>query len=244
MDVCKQDSLAEPFYKRVCKVAKSINRENSGVVMRVFINIKLCSLWAISFLVSVGTFGDKQVHAQKFTPSLYAEAFTSYDNSSNDRKSETLAVTLSTLGVAVPAGASIVGSSPGLFLTGILIGPSVGSLYASDRWRFFRGILIRSAAGGVSMYGIELILDETLGRASFFGGESEEMNESRYRTGWVLLVAGGVGALISTFYDIAVSSVSSVEDYNADLQNESAFNIEPWVEPVTGSAGLSASISF
>lgn len=206
------------------------------------------SLLIIFLMVHLGFLGTPEVHAQQITPSFYTEADTSSETSElsvkSDYKSETLAVTYSALGVAVPVVGSIWGSAPGLFIAGALIGPSLGSLYASDRWRFFRGILIRSAAAGVSAYGIELILDETLGRANFFGGESEEMNESRYRAGWVLLVSGGIATVFSIFYDIAVSSIHSVENYNADLQEESAFNIAPWVEPVTGTAGISASISF
>jgi len=125
-------------------------------------------------------------------------------------------------GTAVPLLVSGVGRGgvdhPFAAGVGIVLGPSLGNMYAENLMRVQRSLSIRGA--GVSITGVGLVF----GIASVFGDETAR-NVARGT------IAVGLGTVaVGAIYDIATAPLSAIE-YNE------AHNLAARVTPVVGGRG-------
>ncbi|MEX2632848.1 MAG: hypothetical protein WD267_02360 [Balneolales bacterium] len=101
------------------------------------------------------------------------------------------------------------GSSLLLISTGIIIGPSGGSLYADDWNLAKKSILIRSVSAGVTVSGYLLKDAET----------------TKY-LGQVMQIAGGILLAGHALYDILILSAHSVDYYNLRVRMEAGLSMQ------------------
>jgi hypothetical protein len=138
-----------------------------------------------------------------------------------------VALGLSLAGTAAGYGALIAAGhtgSEGLALVGvagIVVGPSVGQIYAGETGRAVGHSLLRLGAGSVMVYGAMLTM---------FDCWDEEDGDCDGSAGPALMIGGAVVGIGSTVYSI-VDSANSAERHNAELRRR-RFVLTP--APVVG----------
>ncbi|MBX7150104.1 hypothetical protein K1X84_00590 [bacterium] len=111
-----------------------------------------------------------------------------------------------------------------LAVAGIVIGPSVGSLYAQDYKRSIKGIAFRTLGGGLASLAIA---------QTFYGGPwNSDIG--------ALVAIGGVGMLTTSMVWSYVKTPSSVKEYNARHK----LSITPQYNPFNQFRGMSISYNF
>lgn len=117
----------------------------------------------------------------------------------------------------------------GLGLTGALVGPSTGSLYAGQMNSFRRGVALRF-----------LSLATILTGAGPFGGYAIKGEPDRL--GQVTMAVGAIGLIGRSIYDIIWVSRSAVREHNEATSQQ--LKVAPWVSPGNEAAGLSLQIGI
>jgi hypothetical protein len=171
----------------------------------------------------------------KSADNVYGTSFYDFDqDGSGEYKSKSRAVLYSLASTALPAGlGAIVSGDAGaaLVVIGVAAGPSAGIAYAGDYGRAGTGMGIRASGAGIATVGALVYLFE-----SFEVGGSQPVGN--------FLIAGGLSLTgMSALYDIFIGSPKAVERYNERLERDE-MELNPWVNPETGGAGLSLSIRF
>jgi len=142
-------------------------------------------------------------------------------------KSPGVALGLSLAGTAAGYGALVAAGktdSEGLAwvgLAGIVVGPSLGQIYAGETGRAVGHSLLRLGAGSVMVYGAMLTI---------FDCWDDESGECDGSAGPVLMIGGAVVGIGSTVYSI-VDSANAAERHNAELKRR-RFVLTP--APVVG----------
>lgn len=157
-----------------------------------------------------------------------------YQEGSGEFKSKLRAVLYSLTSTVLPVGLGVsVKGDVGAVLvaTGVAAGPSVGIAYAGDYGRAGTGLGIRASGVGIASVGVLIYLLE-----SFEVGGSQLVGN--------FLIFGGLSLTgISALYDIFIGSPKAVERYNKQLERD-RMEMNPWINPETGGAGLSMRIHF
>jgi hypothetical protein len=104
-----------------------------------------------------------------------------------------------------------------LIFPGIIVGPSVGNIYANNWKGALNGSLIRIGAGALFVAG------------GFSGGGG--------LAGVFIISAIGI-AIYSVIYDIFFSSPRSVDEYNQRIREKSSISVHPWIHPGGNGGGL------
>ncbi len=106
------------------------------------------------------------------------------------------------------------GTSIALLSSGILFGPSAGSIYAND-WELARnGIFIRTGCSALLL-------------AGHYFRERLEDDEGINIAGLLMQISGGVLLTASSLYDIIFNSAHSVEYHNARVRMEAGLSVHP-----------------
>lgn len=189
---------------------------------------------SISFIdATAQTVGINEFHST--TDNVYAPAFSiGGEQSLEAPKSKSRAVLYSLISTAAPVGAGLLADGDfGVFLVsaGITVGPMAGILYGEDLGRAALGVGVRSSGGGLAAVGALLHLLEV-----FSGNDGLTVGDVFIFTG--LSITG-----ISTLYDIFFESRYAVERYNENLRQEE-IELNPWINPSMGAAGLSLKVGF
>ena len=166
---------------------------------------------------------------------MYVESLYDYDqDGSEEFKSKSRGVLYGLASTALPAGlGALVDGDAGaaLIAIGVIAGPSAGIAYACDYGRAGKGLGIRTAGAGIATVGALIYLLESL---------EVEGNQPVGN----FLIAGGLSLTgMSALYDIFIASPKAVERYNEKLEKDE-IELNPWMNPETGGAGLSLSIRF
>lgn len=113
----------------------------------------------------------------------------------------------------------------GLGLTGALVGPSAGSLYAGQMNSFRRGVALRF-----------------LSLATIFIGAGYTIKGNPDRFGQVTIAVGTIGLIGRSIYDIFWVSRSAVREHNEATSQQ--IKVAPWVSKGNEAAGLSLQIGI
>lgn len=152
----------------------------------------------------------------------------------SDFKSEKRAFLYSLLFTSVPSGLGVLagGDAGAVILSlGISAGPSAGIAYAGDLERAGTGMVIRASGAGLAVIGIIFSVLESLGE------------EQSTTVGDVFIVGGLTITGLSVLYDIFIESPKAVRRHNEQVKREK-IDLNPWVKPRSGSAGLSLRVNF
>lgn len=171
----------------------------------------------------------------KSADNVYGTSFYDFDQDGSDEfKSKSRGVLYGLASTALPAGlGALVDGDAGaaLIAIGVIAGPSAGIVYAGDYGRAGKGLGIRTAGAGIATVGALIYLLESL---------EVEGNQPVGN----FLIAGGLSLTgMSALYDIFIASPKAVERYNEKLEKDE-IELNPWMNPETGGAGLSLSIRF
>lgn len=118
-------------------------------------------------------------------------------------------------------------------LAGFIIGPSAGSVYATDWSGVARGFVYRTAAAGMIYAGLHL---ESNNKGPF-GSQISEFND-------LILISGTVFMGARIVYDIFTTSEKSVDRYNSLLNRQPRFSVAPYANPADKQIGLYANFRF
>lgn len=117
----------------------------------------------------------------------------------------------------------------GISLAGALIGPSTGSLYTGQSDLFWRGVLLRTGALGLTILG--------MGSAGGFA-IFDEPNPF----GQILMTLGAGFYIGHMIYDIFWGSRRAVEAHNEAVSDQ--VSVAPWIAPEGDGGGLQVQIRF
>lgn len=112
------------------------------------------------------------------------------------------------------------------YLSGIIIGPGSGYLYATDQKSFLQGVALRAAGCGLYLLGDEM--------------ESDPSSSGTFAQS--LVVGGLMIAAFGTLVDI-VGSGDSVRKYN-EGENFTSISLTPYYATKNNSAGLRVAVNF
>lgn len=148
-----------------------------------------------------------------------------------------LACTFVPVGVSIPLlghGKKIGATNNVIGLTigslGLLCGPGAGHLYAKNKTSFFKGVIIRGAAGAVAVYSLTEI------EINIFDGEEQNNAASLF------FLLGCVAIIGSTIHDIATTG-KSVDQYN-QKHGFSRIKLQPYYFTKHEAMGLAFSARF
>jgi hypothetical protein len=133
-----------------------------------------------------------------------------------DDKSPSAALALSLAGTAGGYGALIAAGNTGsdglaiAGLAGIVVGPSLGQIYAGEGGRAAWHSLLRVGAGGVMVYGAMLTMVDCW--------DEEDSGGCDGSAGPILMIGGAVVGIGSTIYSI-VDSERAAERHNAEVRH-------------------------
>lgn len=142
----------------------------------------------------------------------------------------------------LPVTSLVLIPGPVLVAGGLLIGPSMGNLYAHDTRRGHAGIGIRVAGTGIVLVATVAILVNAMGHAAgkLFVPFSEE--EFTYWKGWDMLTLGGTALIASgALWNIASAPISARQYNERQLLRVS---VRPHADLLGRSAGLTLSARF
>ena len=202
--------------------------------LRALMVVLLILVPSISFIdATAQTVGINEFH--RTADKIHVPAFLiGGEQSLETPKSKSRAVLYSLISTAAPVGAGLLADGDfGIFLisAGITVGPTAGIAYADDLNRAALGMGIRSGGGGLAAIGLLLNMIETIA------------GDEGLTAGNVLIFSGLSMTGISMMYDIFFESRYAVERYNENLRQEE-IELNPWINPSLGAAGLSLKVGF
>ncbi len=123
--------------------------------------------------------------------------------------------------IAAPFLLNLDDPAPALFvISGIIVGPSTGNIYAHNWKGALTGSLIRIGAGALFVTGALMAWENESGLAGLF------------------LVSAIVIMSFSVIYDIFFSSLRSVDEYNQRILEKTSISVNPWISPGGNGGGL------
>jgi hypothetical protein len=143
------------------------------------------------------------------------------------RRSPGTAVTLSTLGTAVPIALGLAGGGVGLLAGGLVLGPALGYVYAGEAGRGMAHAGIRAVVLGATVGGAVLIC--SAGECNVLGPDSGALAAAG------ILVLGGV---VATAVLAVVDIVRVGDRVRARNQRLGAVTLRPAYFPASRAAGL------
>ena len=141
--------------------------------------------------------------------------------------------TFATAGMGIIFAATRQDSPKFPILAGFIIGPSAGSVYATDWSGVARGFAYRTAAAGMIYAGLHWESNNE----GPFGSEVNSYND-------LVLISGTLFMGARIIYDIFTTSEKSVDKFNGRLDKRSRFSVAPFANPAGKKIGLHAKISF
>lgn len=209
--------------------------------------MKVCKalLIVVSFILLNSEMGYSQENNHKkfnyinlqYTASIDDLYYSSISNSS--RKSvgtsrlTAFTATFATAGMGIIFTATRSDSPKFPVLAGFIIGPSAGSVYATDWSGVARGFAYRTAAAGMIYVGLHL----TSNNEGPFGSEVTGFND-------LILISGTVFLGVRIVYDIFTTSEKSVDRHNSMHNGQSRFSLTPFANPADNQIGLHANLRF
>ena len=190
-------------------------------------------LFAVILLCTVCTtisFG--QTHNIADGKKVFADNhFRFFEEPGQSPKSKASAVFYGALSTLAPAGIGLaVGGDAGtsLIAAGVSIGPMAGILYAGDIDRAAMGLGVRTAGAAMAGVGALFYVFDSLSQ------------DNRLAVGRIMVYSGLTLTATSALYDILFAAPRAVQ--KNDSKNGPGLN--PWIDPFTGSLGLTLNINL
>lgn len=121
---------------------------------------------------------------------------------------------------------------------GLLLGPSIGNIYAKDHKAIRNGVLIRLGGAAISIFGLTMIIDGSFGDNMF---DKTDYDAEKITTGAIVSIGGAVIVAGSALFDI-INTGYNVKEYN--LKNQSQLSLTPAYDPVNNSVGFNLNYKF
>jgi len=189
-------------------------------------------LFMLSFsLLTSGPAASQVAYTNSTTPPAMAKySMSETSNVEHELKSRALARSLAAGSTILGGvGLALLADDAVLVVPGLVFGPSVGSFYARDPLRGWRGIGIRSGLllGGNTVL---VLIDDSVEDGALF-----------------VALSTSLGMLISAGVDIFQNSATSVDEHNERVQSRSHgahLSISPWLSPSNARPGLHFNLRF